>query len=130
MGEYLKKLTVATAISLLSLGTIEASKANSATLLIGQYGSWLNSRQLLNSVPRNDLLNSTVVGRRLLSDNSNYSQIATANNNLNSAIDKNTSTANNNLNSAIDQNRATTTNKIILILKSKISYSSNSWKNN
>ncbi len=85
MGQYLKKLTVATAISLLSLGTIEANKANSATLSIGKYGSWLNSRELLNSVPRNDLLSSTVVGRRLLSDNSNYSQIATAKTNLDSA---------------------------------------------
>lgn len=85
MGEYLKKLTVVTAISLLSLGTIEANKANSATLLIGQYGSWLNSRKLLNSVPRNDLLNSTVVGRRLLSNSGNYSKIATAKNNLDSA---------------------------------------------
>ncbi len=64
MGEYLKKLTVATAISLLSLGTVEANKAYGATLFLGKYYSLLDSIKFSDSIQQSNLPTSTLARRR------------------------------------------------------------------
>ncbi len=68
MGEYLKKLTVATTISLLILGTVESDKALGSALFLGKYGSKLNFKEFLSSL-QNNIKENSAIARRSASAN-------------------------------------------------------------
>ncbi|MDJ0575108.1 MAG: hypothetical protein QNJ65_08075 [Xenococcaceae cyanobacterium MO_234.B1] len=102
MGEYLKKLTVATAISLLSLGTVEANKAHGAALFIGKYGSWLNSRGFADSFQKRTLPTSTVTSSSSELDNSTSVQSSASKSSIDSGLDNSISAQSSTLEENID----------------------------
>ncbi len=107
MGEYLKKLTVATAISLLSLGTVEANKAHGAALFLGKYSSLLNSIGFIDSFQKPVFPTSTGASRSSALDNITSAQSSAPKNNIDSTLDNSSTSAQssapkNNIDSALD----------------------------
>ncbi|MDJ0680749.1 MAG: hypothetical protein QNJ18_12885 [Xenococcaceae cyanobacterium MO_167.B52] len=105
MGEYLRKITLATTISLLSLGTVQANQAYGAALFLGKYGFGFNSEKFFSSSD-NSTVPSSVIFRRNSSLNSSIStQTSVSKSSIGETLDKSTSNSDSasktNINSAI-----------------------------
>ena len=91
MGEYLRKITLATTISLLSLGTVQANQAYGAALFLGKYGFGFNSEKFFSSSD-NSTVPSSVIFRRNSSLNSSIStQTSVSKSSIGETLDKSTS---------------------------------------